>query len=131
MSAWVHTASWDYDPWRHEEFDGRPNRGDTALCRTRRETHEESKRGAIQARHRCKMLDQLDTGDVLMAAQRDRFSHTTEDRTRALARALKAGRKPNLTPHQIMEVLYRKENGEAVREIARGRNVHNSTISRL
>jgi IS30 family transposase len=41
------------------------------------------------------------------------------------------GRKPKLTPHQKKEILRRKENGEAVREIARSHNVHNSTISRL
>ena len=44
---------------------------------------------------------------------------------------VKLGRKPKLTPHQIKEVWRRKANGEAVREIARSYNVHNSTISRL
>jgi DNA invertase Pin-like site-specific DNA recombinase len=52
---------------------------------------------------------------------------TTEGR----ARAVKLGRRPKLTPPQRKEVLRRKENGEAVREIARSYNVHNSTISRL
>ena len=55
----------------------------------------------------------------------------SEGRARAVARGVKLGRKPKLTPHQIKEVLRRKENGEAVREIARSYNVHNSTISRL
>jgi IS30 family transposase len=41
------------------------------------------------------------------------------------------GRPHKLTPHQRQEILCRKENGEAVREIARSYNVHNSTISRL
>jgi hypothetical protein len=50
---------------------------------------------------------------------------------RAKARGVKIGRKPKLTPHQRQEILRRKENGEAVREIARSYNVHNSTISRL
>ena len=58
-------------------------------------------------------------------------TRTTEGRTRAVARGVKLGRKPKLTPHQIKEVLRRKENGEAMREIARSYNVHNSTISRV
>ena len=56
---------------------------------------------------------------------------TGEGRGRAKARGVKMGRKPKLTPHQKQEALRRKENGEAVREIARSYNVHNSTISRL
>ena len=56
---------------------------------------------------------------------------TSEGRARAVARGVKLGRKPKLTPHQRQEILRRKENGEAVREIARSYNVHNSTISRL
>ncbi len=56
---------------------------------------------------------------------------TGEGRERAKARGVKMGRKPKLTPHQKQEILRRKENGEAVREIARSYNVHNSTISRL
>jgi DNA invertase Pin-like site-specific DNA recombinase len=58
-------------------------------------------------------------------------ARTGEGRARAVARGVKLGRKPKLTPHQVKEVLRRKENGEAVREIARSYNVHNSTISRL
>ena len=58
-------------------------------------------------------------------------ARTTEGRTRAVARGVKLGRKPKLTPHQIKEVLCRKKNGEAMREIARSYNVHNSTISRV
>ncbi len=56
---------------------------------------------------------------------------TGEGRARAAARGVKMGRKPKLTPHQRREALRRKESGEAVREIARSYNVHNSTISRL
>ena len=56
---------------------------------------------------------------------------TCEGRERAKARGVKMGRKPKLTPHQRQEILRRKENGEALREIARSYNVHNSTISRL
>jgi DNA invertase Pin-like site-specific DNA recombinase len=58
-------------------------------------------------------------------------ARTTEGRVRAVARGVKLGRKPKLTPHQRKEILRRKENGEAVREIARSYNVHNSTISRV
>ena len=41
------------------------------------------------------------------------------------------GRKPKLTPHQMKEALRRRDNGEAMREIARSYNVNHSTISRL
>jgi DNA invertase Pin-like site-specific DNA recombinase len=58
-------------------------------------------------------------------------ARTSEGRARAVARGAKMGRKPKLTPHQRKEILRRRENGEAVREIARSYNVHNSTISRL
>src|SRR6267154_2738295 len=58
-------------------------------------------------------------------------TRTGEVRERAKARGVKMGRKPKLTPHQKQEILRRKENGEAVREITRSYNVHNSTISRL
>jgi len=56
---------------------------------------------------------------------------TDGNHARAVARGVKLGRKPKLTPHQRKEILHRKENGEAVREIAHSYNVHNSTISRL
>jgi DNA invertase Pin-like site-specific DNA recombinase len=58
-------------------------------------------------------------------------SRTGEGRDRAKARGVKMGRKPKLTPHQRAEAIRRKDSGEAVREIARSYNVHNSTISRL
>jgi len=58
-------------------------------------------------------------------------ARTSEGRERAKARGVRMGRKPKLTTHQKQEILRRKENGEAVREIARSYNVHNSTISRL
>jgi DNA invertase Pin-like site-specific DNA recombinase len=56
---------------------------------------------------------------------------TTEGRARAVVRGVKLGRKSKLTPHRRQEILRRRANGEAVREIARSYNVHNSTISRL
>jgi DNA invertase Pin-like site-specific DNA recombinase len=58
-------------------------------------------------------------------------ARTGEGRARAVARGAKMGRKPKLTPHQVKEVLRRKAGGEAVRDIARSYNVHNSTISTL
>ena len=133
-----------------------------------------------------RLLDQLDTGDVLMVTRLDRLARSTRDllntlaaiadrkagfrslgdtwadtttahgrlmltvlgglaeferdlirvrtgegRARAAARGVKMGRKLKLTPHQKREALRRKQEGEAVREIARSYNVHNSTISRL
>jgi DNA invertase Pin-like site-specific DNA recombinase len=58
-------------------------------------------------------------------------SRTSEGRDRPKARGVKMGRTPKLTPHQRAEAIRRKNSGEAVREIARSYNVHNSTISRL
>jgi DNA invertase Pin-like site-specific DNA recombinase len=58
-------------------------------------------------------------------------ARTSEGRERAKARGVKMGRPHKLTPHQRQEILRRKDNGEALREIARSYNVHNSTISRL
>ena len=58
-------------------------------------------------------------------------ARTSEGRERAKARGVKMGRPHKLTPHQRQAIIRRKENGEAVREIARSFNVHNSTISRL
>ena len=57
-------------------------------------------------------------------------ARTGEGRARAVARGVKMGRKPKLTLHQVKEIMRRKAEGEAVREIARTYNVHNSTISR-
>jgi DNA invertase Pin-like site-specific DNA recombinase len=56
---------------------------------------------------------------------------TGEGRERAKARGVKMGRKPKMTGHQQREAVRRRENGEAVREIARSYNVSHSTISRL
>jgi len=56
---------------------------------------------------------------------------TGEGRARAVARGVKLGRPPKLTPHQKKEALRRLEAGETVRDIALTYNVHNSTISRL
>ena len=56
---------------------------------------------------------------------------TGEGRARAVARGVRMGRKPKLTPHQRAEAIKRRDSGEAVREIARSFNVHHATISRL
>jgi DNA invertase Pin-like site-specific DNA recombinase len=58
-------------------------------------------------------------------------SRTGEGRTRAAVRDVKMGGKPKLTPHQKKEAIRRSDQGEAVCEIARSYNVHNSTISRF
>jgi len=58
-------------------------------------------------------------------------ARTCEGRARAMARGVKMGRKPKLTPHQRREAIRRRDGGEAVREIARTYNVSHSTISRL
>jgi DNA invertase Pin-like site-specific DNA recombinase len=58
-------------------------------------------------------------------------SRTSEGRERAKARGVKLGRRPKLTPHQRREAIQRRENGEALTEIARTYNVSHSTISRL
>jgi DNA invertase Pin-like site-specific DNA recombinase len=58
-------------------------------------------------------------------------ARTTEGRARAVARGVKLGRKPKLTPHQKKEAIRRRDTGEPTREIARMFNVSHSTISRL
>ncbi len=58
-------------------------------------------------------------------------ARTGEGRKRAIAKGVKMGRPPKLTPHQIKEALRRREEGEPLRDIARSYNVSHSTISRL
>jgi DNA invertase Pin-like site-specific DNA recombinase len=58
-------------------------------------------------------------------------SRTGEGRERAKARGVKMGRKPKLTAHQCAEAIRWRDDGEAVREIAKTLDVHHSTISRL
>jgi DNA invertase Pin-like site-specific DNA recombinase len=58
-------------------------------------------------------------------------SRTGEGRARAKARGVKMGRRPKLTAHQRAEAIRRRDDGEAVREIAKTFDVHHSTISRL
>jgi DNA invertase Pin-like site-specific DNA recombinase len=58
-------------------------------------------------------------------------TRTGEGRTRAIARGVKMGRPPKMTPHQIKEALRRRDAGEPHRDIARSYDVSRSTISRL
>jgi DNA invertase Pin-like site-specific DNA recombinase len=58
-------------------------------------------------------------------------ARTGEGRSRAVARGVKLGRSPKLTPHQQREALARREAGETLADIARTFGVHHSTISRL
>jgi DNA invertase Pin-like site-specific DNA recombinase len=59
-------------------------------------------------------------------------ARTSEGRARAMARGVKMGPKPKLTPHQMKEAIQRRERGdETLREIARSYDVSHSTISRL
>jgi len=49
-----------------------------------------------------------------------------------VARGVKMGRKPKLTPHQQLEALKRRDRGdETLAEIGRSYNVSPATISRL
>jgi DNA invertase Pin-like site-specific DNA recombinase len=59
------------------------------------------------------------------------LSRTSDGRTRAMARGVKFGRKPKLTPHQVAEAVKRRDAGEALADIGRSYNVSHSTISRL
>ena len=59
-------------------------------------------------------------------------ARTSEGRARAMARGVKLGPKPKLTPHQQQEAIKRRDRGdETLRDIARSYNVSHSTISRL
>ena len=58
-------------------------------------------------------------------------SRTGEGRKRAMARGVRFGRPPKLTPHQRQEALARLEAGETQTDIARSYNVDGTTIGRL
>jgi DNA invertase Pin-like site-specific DNA recombinase len=58
-------------------------------------------------------------------------ARTGEGRARAIARGVRMGRKPKMTPQQRKEALKRRDAGEAMRDIAKSFNVSHSTISRL
>jgi DNA invertase Pin-like site-specific DNA recombinase len=58
-------------------------------------------------------------------------ARTLDGQARAMARGVKMGRKPKLTPHQIREARRRVDAGEPMRDIAESLNVSHSTISRI
>lgn len=58
-------------------------------------------------------------------------ARTGEGRARAKARGVKLGAPFKLTHHQKQEALARKEQGHAVRDVARSFNVSPATLSRL
>jgi DNA invertase Pin-like site-specific DNA recombinase len=59
-------------------------------------------------------------------------ARTGEGRARAVARGVKMGRPPKLTPHQQQEAINRRDQGEeTLADIARSYNVSPATISRL
>jgi DNA invertase Pin-like site-specific DNA recombinase len=59
-------------------------------------------------------------------------ARTSEGRERAVARGVRMGRPPKLTPHQQREAIRRRERGkETLADIARSYNVSAATISRL
>ena len=58
-------------------------------------------------------------------------ARTGDGRKLAIARGVKMGRKPKMTPHQQKEALRRRDTGEPPRDITRSYSVSHSTISRL
>jgi DNA invertase Pin-like site-specific DNA recombinase len=58
-------------------------------------------------------------------------ARTSEGRARAKAAGKSLGRTPKLTAHQKQEAIRRRDQGDAVRAIARSYNVSASPISRL
>jgi DNA invertase Pin-like site-specific DNA recombinase len=56
---------------------------------------------------------------------------TDEGRKRALARGERLGRKPKLSPFQVLEAIAHREAGEALADIGPSYGVNHSTISRL
>jgi DNA invertase Pin-like site-specific DNA recombinase len=59
-------------------------------------------------------------------------TRTGQGRARAVARGVKLGRRPKLTPHQQREAIERRERGEeTLTDIGRSYNVSAATVSRL
>jgi DNA invertase Pin-like site-specific DNA recombinase len=68
----------------------------------------------------------------IAAFERDvRSARTEAGQARAVARGVKLGRKPKLTPKQEQDALRRRKKGETLATIAETYNVSHSTISRL
>jgi DNA invertase Pin-like site-specific DNA recombinase len=60
-----------------------------------------------------------------------RSARTEAGQARAVARGVKLGRKPKLTPKQEQDAMRRRKKGETLATIAESYNVSHSTISRL
>jgi DNA invertase Pin-like site-specific DNA recombinase len=60
-----------------------------------------------------------------------RSARTEAGQARAVARGVKLGRKPKLTPKQEQDAMRRRKKGETLATIAETYNVSHSTISRL
>jgi DNA invertase Pin-like site-specific DNA recombinase len=68
----------------------------------------------------------------IVGFERDvRSARTEAGQARAVARGVKLGRKPKLTPKQEQDALRRRKRGETLATIAESYNVSHSTISRL
>src|SRR5262249_38365324 len=59
------------------------------------------------------------------------LARTSDGRKRAMAKGVKFGRPPSLTPHQRREAIQRIADGEGQAELARSYGVSQATISRL
>ena len=59
------------------------------------------------------------------------LARTSGSRSRAMAKGVKFGRPPSLTPHQRREAIQRLTNGEVQADVARSYGVSRTTISRL
>jgi DNA invertase Pin-like site-specific DNA recombinase len=68
----------------------------------------------------------------IVGFERDvRSARTEAGQARAVARGVKLGRKPKLSPKQEQDALRRRKRGETLATIAETYNVSHSTISRL
>ena len=76
------------------------------------------------------MADNLALDAVVMMVTR-REAGLIHLRTVEHARAVKLGRKPEVTEHQKREAIKRRNQGETLADIARSYNVSPATISRL
>jgi DNA invertase Pin-like site-specific DNA recombinase len=57
-------------------------------------------------------------------------ARTSEGRARAVKNGIRLGRKPKLTPYQILEVVRRRHDGATLTDIAKTYNVNHTTILR-
>jgi DNA invertase Pin-like site-specific DNA recombinase len=84
---------------------------------------------ADSSQRSVRMLTML---EGIAAFERDvRSARTEAGQARAVARGVKLGRKPKLTPKQEQDALRRRKKGETLATIAESYNVSHSTISRL